>query len=92
MFVGTWEQRWSMGVIKELRAMEACKKQKSRYQLSVMGSRDVSRDPFLRVSVSKVSRLISVSKTAGVETFHIGRKWHRKIYIIQRFFVCCICR
>jgi len=30
-------------------------------------SRDVSRDPFFRVSVSKVSGLVSVSKEFGLE-------------------------
>jgi len=36
----------------------------------------LSRDPFLRVSVSKVS---------GLETLSIAKKWFIKIYIIQRF-------
>jgi len=34
------------------------------------------RDPFLRVSVSK---------TTGLETLNVVKKWHSKIYIIQRF-------
>ena len=37
---------------------------------------DKSRDPFLRVSVSKVS---------GLETLNIAKKWFVKISIIQRF-------
>jgi len=41
-----------------------------------MESRDSSRDPFLRVSVSKVS---------GLETLNIAKKWCSKISIIQRF-------
>jgi len=44
-----------------------------------------SRDPFLRVSVSKVSGLVSVSKVSGLETLSIAKKWFIKIYIIQRF-------
>ena len=41
--------------------------------------------PILRVSVSKVSGLISVSKDTGRETLNIANKWFRKISIIQRF-------
>jgi len=33
-----------------------------------------SRDPFLRVSVSKVSGLLSVSKAIGLETLNIANK------------------
>jgi len=43
------------------------------------------QDSFLRVSVSKVSGLISVTKVTGL------KKWFDKISI-QRFFICCICR
>jgi len=39
-------------------------------------SRDLSRDPFLRVSVSKVS---------GLETLNIAKIWFINIYIIQIF-------
>ena len=39
-------------------------------------SRDSSRDPFLRVLVSKV---------LGLETLNIAKKWFIKIYIIQIF-------
>jgi len=34
---------------------------------------DSSRDPFLRVSISKVSGLVSVSKVSGFETLNIGK-------------------
>jgi len=47
-------------------------------------SRDESRDPFLQVSVSKVSGLVSVSKSAGLETLNIAKKWYSKISIIQQ--------
>jgi len=33
-----------------------------------------SRDPVLRVSVSKVPGLVSVSKATGVETLNIAKK------------------
>jgi len=46
-------------------------------------SRDSSRDPFVRVLVSKVS---------GLETLNIAKKSFIKISMIQRFFVCCVCR
>ena len=39
-------------------------------------SRDSSRDPFLRVSVSKVS---------GLETLNVAKKWFIKISVIQIF-------
>ena len=42
--------------------------------------------------VSKVSGLVSVSKATGLETKNNAKKWCSKIFIIQRFFVCCICR
>jgi len=58
----------------------------------VMESWDASRDPFLQVSVSKVSGLISVSKTTGLETLNVAKKWYSKISIIRQIFVCCICR
>jgi len=51
-----------------------------------------SRDPFLRVSVLKVSGLVSILKVSGLETLNIAKKWFIKIFKIQRFFVCCICR
>jgi len=54
--------------------------------------RDESRDPFLLVSVPKVSGLDSVSIATGLDTFIIANKWYSKIYIIQLLFVCCICR
>ena len=41
-----------------------------------------SRDPFLRVSVSKVSGLVSVSKVSGLETLNIQRKWFINISLI----------
>jgi len=46
-----------------------------------------SRDPFLRVSVSKVSGLDSVlvSNVPGLETLNIAKKWFTKISKIQRF-------
>jgi len=47
-------------------------------------SRDSSRDPFLRVSISKVSDLISVSKATGLETLNIAKIWYSKISIIQQ--------
>jgi len=53
-------------------------------------SRDSSRDPFLRVSVSKFSGLDSVSKATSLETLNIAKKLFSKISTIQRFFVCCI--
>jgi len=40
----------------------------------------------------RVSRLVSVSKVSGLETLNFAKKWFIKISIIQRFFVCCICR
>ena len=49
---------------------------------------DESRDPFLRVSISKVlisvSDLISVSKATGLETLNIAKIWCSKISIIQQ--------
>jgi len=50
-------------------------------------SRDSSRDPFLRVSVSKVSDLVfvSVSKVSGLETLNSAKKWFIKISKIQIF-------
>jgi len=50
-----------------------------------MESRDSSRDPFLRVSVSKVSGLVSVSKAARLETLNVAKKWFSKVPIIKRF-------
>jgi len=50
------------------------------------------RDPILRVPVSKVSGLVSVSKAAGLETLNIARKWYSKISTVQWFIVYCICR
>ena len=44
----------------------------------------------MRVSVAKVSRL--VSEATGLETLNIAKKRYSKISIIQRFYVCCICR
>jgi len=41
-----------------------------------MESRDSSRDPFLRVSVSKAARL---------ETLNVAKKWFSKVPIIKRF-------
>jgi len=38
------------------------------------------------------SRLVSVSKAAGLETLNIAKKWYSEISIIQQFFVGCICR
>jgi len=37
-------------------------------------SRDSSQDPFLRVSVSKVSGLVSVSKVSGLEALKIANR------------------
>jgi len=31
-----------------------------------------------------------VSKVSGLEALNIAKKWFIEIYIIQRFFVCCI--
>jgi len=46
-----------------------------------------SRDTYLRVSVSKVSGLVTVSKATGLdETLNIAKEWYGKISIIQRFF------
>jgi len=53
----------------------------------VMESRDVvsvSR-PSLRVSVSKVLGVVSVSMATGLETLNIAKKWLSKISIIKRF-------
>jgi len=50
-----------------------------------MESLDSSQDPFLRVSVSKVSGLVSVSKATGLVTLNIAKKWLSTICIIQRF-------
>jgi len=55
-----------------------------------MESRDlvsVSRHPFLRFSVSKVSGLVpaSVFKVSGLETLNIAKKWFIEISIIQVF-------
>ena len=44
-----------------------------------------SRDPFLRVSVPKVSGLVSVAKVSGLETLNIPEKWFNKISIILIF-------
>ena len=44
-----------------------------------------SRDPYLRVSLSKDSRLVSVSKAAGLETLNVAKKLFSKTSIIQRF-------
>jgi len=41
-----------------------------------------SRDPFMPVSVSKVSGLVSVSKATGLETLNMAKKWFSKISII----------
>jgi len=55
-------------------------------------ARDSSRDPFLRVSVSKVSvssrsRRLQVSVTILLlETFNTAAIWHSKISVIQRAF------
>jgi len=52
-----------------------------------MESRDVvsvSR-PSLRVSVSKVLGVVSVSMATGLETLNIAKKWLSKISIIKRF-------
>ena len=53
---------------------------------SVMESRDESRDPFLRVSVSvlTVSGLVSVSKATGLETLNVAKTWYSKISITQQ--------
>ena len=53
----------------------------------MMESRDVvsvSR-PSLRVSVSKVLGVVSVSMATGLETLNIAKKWLSKISIIKRF-------
>jgi len=44
-------------------------------------------DPFLRVSVSKVSSLVSVSvlKATGLETLNIANKCYSKFSIYQKF-------
>jgi len=60
--------------------------------LSLSLSLDSSRDTFLRVLVSKVSGLVSVSKVSGLETLNIVKKWFIKISTIQIFFACCFCR
>jgi len=49
-------------------------------------SRDSSQDPFLRVPVSKVLGLVTVSRVSGLETLNIAKKWFIKISIIQIFF------
>jgi len=76
------------GAVKKLRVIEACEKQKSFYHLSMMEFRDLvslSRT-ILLVSVSKVSRLVSVS-------LNIAKKWYRKFSLYNStIFVCCICR
>jgi len=56
----------------------------------VSSSDEVSRlglalDAFLRVSVSKISGFVSVSKVSGLETLNIAKKWFIKISIIQSF-------
>jgi len=48
-------------------------------------------DPFLRVSISKVSGLVSVSNATGLETLNIAKKSYSKITFFQRYFVCCLC-
>jgi len=50
-------------------------------------SRDESQDPFLEVSVCKVSGLVSVSvaKVSGLETLNIAKKRFIEISLIQRF-------
>jgi len=55
--------------------------------MAVMESRDESRGPFLRVSVSKASGLVSVSvsRVSGLETLNIAKKWFLKIPITQIF-------
>ena len=65
--------------------------------LSVMESREPSRDPFLRVSVSKVSGLVSVSKATGLPS-QVLRLWILqgyglvKLLEFNEFFLCYICR
>jgi len=44
-----------------------------------------SRDAFLRISVSKVSDFVSVSKAAGFEILNIAKKWFSKISTIEQF-------
>jgi len=56
-----------------------------------MESRDELR-PIFASLVSNVSGLVSVSKVSGLETLNIAKKWFIKISVIQRFFVCSICR
>jgi len=51
-----------------------------------------SRVPFLRVSVSKASGLVSVSMATGLESLKIAMKWYSNFFIIQRFFICCYWR
>ena len=41
----------------------------------------------MRVSVSKVSGHVSVSKVSGLETLNIAKKWFIKIFVIHKFFV-----
>jgi len=50
-------------------------------------SRDSSQCSFLRVSVTKVSSLVSVSKVSGLETLNIAKKSFIKNSTIQRFFL-----
>jgi len=49
-------------------------------------SRDESRVPFLRVSVSvlTVSGLVSVSKATGLDTLNVAKEWYDKISITQQ--------
>jgi len=44
-----------------------------------------SRDPYLRVSLSKDSGLVSISKAVGLETLNVAKKLFSKTSIIQRF-------
>jgi len=41
---------------------------------------------FLRVSYSKVSGLLSVSKFSGLQTLNSAKKWFIQLSLIQRFF------
>jgi len=75
----------SNGIFKDETRMHPCAR---KLQLS----RDSSQDPFLRVSVSKVSGVVSVSKISGLETLNIAKQWFIQLSMFQRFFVCCICR
>jgi len=48
-------------------------------------SRHESRDPFLWVSVSQVSGLVSVSNATGLETLNSAKKWCSIISIFRLF-------